>query len=294
MRPTRVGLVLFAALALLAAGCVREANFAPLEITAHDMAFEGAPRTIRGNGTIPVTFRNEGRATHELAFLDIGDASLETFAKEFPAIFEGKPFPSFLKSASVVGEIPPGDTLSATFSLPAGEYLLMCALDDAPGGSGDQQPTGKLHYELGMYQRVTVEGEGGELPEADGEIVARDYTFNVSGLKPGRNELVFRNEGPKQWHFADIMEFPVGVSEDDALKAFEAFAMAEEGAPPPADAPEPESVGFTGVYSPRRGGTFEVTLTTGRTYMLACFVSDMSGGPPHAFAHKMIKTFTVG
>ena len=56
---------------------------------------------------------------------------------------------------------------------------------------------------------------------------------------------------------------------------------------------EPETVANSFIFSPGLGGTFEVELTAGRTYMLACFIQDRAGGPPHAFGHGMIETFTV-
>ena len=45
--------------------------------------------------------------------------------------------------------------------------------------------------------------------------------------------------------------------------------------------------------SPGYGSTFTATLEAGRTYVVLCFVSDKTGGPPHAIAHHMFKIFTV-
>jgi hypothetical protein len=69
--------------------------------------------------------------------------------------------------------------------------------------------------------------------------------------------------------------------------------MAPEGQPPPPGAVEPEDVGFSGVFGPGRGSTWELTLEAGRTYLMACFIQDLSGGPPHAVKYGMYKAFTV-
>lgn len=70
--------------------------------------------------------------------------------------------------------------------------------------------------------------------------------------------------------------------------------MAEAGeGPPPEGVPEPEDAGYTAVFGPDQGGTFDVTLQSGRTYAVACFIQDREGGPPHAFAHDMVDFFTI-
>jgi hypothetical protein len=49
------------------------------------------------------------------------------------------------------------------------------------------------------------------------------------------------------------------------------------------------------VFSSGLGNQFTVPggFESGRTYVLACFISDRAGGPPHAIAHDMYKVFTV-
>lgn len=295
----RAGRMLAAAatvIALAATGCGVEGGPA-LDIVATDFAFEGVPRTIQG-GPTTVTFRNEGEVGHELAFVDIGDATFEDFRREFPAVTEGGPLPDFFRSAAVPFDLLPGEELTSTFTLPEGEYLLFCALEGDPSrppGPGEEEATGRPHYELGMYvPEVSVNGGGGELSAPDGEIVARDYSFEVPETGAGDREFVFRNEGPKQWHHMVAFEFQPGVTEEQARAAFMAFGQAEEtGQPPPPGTPEPGEAGYAGIFSPGGGQTVRLPLKLNHTYLLACFIQDLEGGPPHAIAHGMIETFTV-
>lgn len=293
MRPMRIMAATAVAVALAATGCGVEAT-PTLEIVARDYAFSGAPRTITG-GPVNVTFRNEGKASHEFGFLRVGDTTLDTFKKEFPAVLQGGPFPRWLTAVAVPLELEPGKSGSTSFELAPGRYLLMCALNDQPGAQDDETGSeAPAHYTLGMAQPITVEGESNDVTaQDDGAVVAKDYTFEVSGLKAGRNEIVFRNEGPKQVHFGELSEFPAGVTEQQALDGFKRLISTPEGQPPPAGLAQPESVGFSGIYSAGLGGRWDITLKSGRTYLLACFIQDIAGGPPHAVGRNMIKTFTV-
>jgi plastocyanin len=295
MRGDRAVAVVAVIIALVASGCGLERSL-PLEIVTRDFAFEGVPQTITG-GPVSVTLRNVGKVAHEIAFIDIGDTSLDTFKKDFPAVFQGQAFPSYFKTGVVPLETEPGKTVNSTFTLPEGNYLLFCALDGDPTKpktpEGDEA-SGKPHYELGMVGNVSVEGGGGEVSAPDGEVVAKDYSFELPQLKAGKNSLVFRNDGPKQWHFADIQVFPAGVTEQQAADAFGKLLQGGEDAPPPPGVPLPEEHAFFGVFSPGNGGTYELTLEPGRTYLMACFIQDLAGGPPHAVKYKMFKAFTVG
>ena len=285
------------ALALTASSCGVESSPA-LEIVAKDFAFEGVPPVIRGGGEITATFHNEGKVGHELAMINIGDASFDDFKRAFPPIIEGGPFPTFFEGGAVPFELGPGESVTGSFSVPPGNYMLFCALNGDPSKpktpEGDEAE-GKPHYELGMMiPSVSVEGDAGELSAKDGTITASDYTFDVPELGAGRRQLVFRNAGPEQWHHLVALEFPAGTTEEAALNAFAAFGQAEEtGQPPPPGTPEPADAGYAGIMSPGNATTFELPLRINHTYLLACFIQDTTGGPPHAVAHQMVKTFIV-
>lgn len=155
-------------------------------------------------------------------------------------------------------------------------------------GIGDQTP----EQALKDFTPV-IQGEGAPIPAylgAYGGVLETD-----AGASGTSTTLVFRNEGPKEIHFAEFLEFPEGVDAAGALKAFEAPLTLEEGSPPPEGTPLPsgEFEGASFVFNPGQGGTFEVELKAKRSYVVACFISDRAGGPPHAIGQKMITSFTV-
>jgi plastocyanin len=270
-----------------------------LDVTAVDYAFEDAPSSIP-SGLVTVKLTNSGKVEHEVALVEIGDTPLEEFIPSFtPAIAEGGPFPAEAEHVAAPVEIGPGDTASATFTVAPGTYAMLCTLTgDAskPAGDDGEPAEGDPHMTKGMAQVIEVTDSGAalDLPDADGTITAKDYSFDPQ-VKAGDTTINFINDGPDEIHFASISEFPEGIDEAAATTAFKAFLTADENTPPPADAPEPEDVGFSGVFSSGLGSQFTVPggFESGRTYVLACFISDRAGGPPHAIAHDMYKVFTV-
>jgi plastocyanin len=270
-----------------------------ITITAVDYAFEGAPEVLPG-GRITVNFDNQGEVAHEIALVEIGDTSLEQFLEDFPPVLEGGPFPDYADQVAVPIETEGGGSGEVTFTIGEGTYALFCALDgdaDAPEpAEGEEPEPGEPHYARGMAQTIEVGATDGDadLPEGDATITATDYTFDHD-IEAGDTTINFLNDGPAQVHFAGVSVFPEGVDAAAAEAAFEALLASEEDSPPPEGTPEPEDIGFSGVYSTGLGGQFTVPggFESGRTYLLVCFVSDRSGGPPHAIANKMYKAFTV-
>jgi hypothetical protein len=292
-----------------------------LTITAEDYEFDAADE-LEG-GIVELTLANEGNFPHEAAFMKV-DAGYELsdFSRDFGAIEEGGPFPDAFESVTGVGDVEGGEELTSTITLPEGDYVLFCALDDTSdeeegGDEGEEDPEGAAegeeeavdeeeeeeptdappaHFELGMLKKVTVAGgadvTAADIPEADGTVEAFDYGFEVPELEAGDATLTLDNTSDEQFHHAIWFEFPEGVDEQGARAAFEAFAEAGEG-PPPEGTPEPDEVGFSYIFGPGMGGTFDVTLQSGRTYGVVCFIQDREGGPPHAFAHEMVEIFTV-
>lgn len=285
---------LFAVLAGLLAACGRESG--PLTVTARDYGFTGVPQTI-GGGAVDITFTNAGKADHELVFLDVGETNPNTVASQLGRIFEGKPFPANWKRVTGAGVVEPGQTLRSTVSLPKGEWMLMCALDDAPGDG--EKTLDEMHMQLGMYENVTVEGpEDVDVDEpAGGTFTAKDHAFAPpSDIARGEREYRFVNDGPTEWHFMEVLRFPQGTTPAQAESSFGKLVTAPEDAPPPAGVKLPDEEGgfASGVLSPGMAQTFTFDFEAGRTYLLACFVSDKAGGPPHAIGpQKMYKAFQV-
>lgn len=306
-------LAALAVLPLLAAACGNDDDKTATDVTeadggdggaqkvtfvAEDYAFTDAPEFSAG--VVQLTLKNTGKVAHEVALVEIGDAAIANFPADFTPVLEGGPFPDYADAAMAPLEVEGGESGSATVILDAGTYALFCALDgdaDAPApAEGEEPATGDPHLKRGMIQSFTV-GEGDDdavLPEADGTITASDYKFDVA-VAAGDQIINFLNEGPEQVHFAGISVLPKGTTAAQAEEAFAAGLQAEEGAPPPEGTPEPEDFGFSGVASAGLGIQFKPAgaFESGRTYIVACFISDRAGGPPHAIGRKMFKAFTV-
>jgi hypothetical protein len=87
------------------------------------------------------------------------------------------------------------------------------------------------------------------------------------------------------------MQYPEGTTA--AAAEADLPKLLESQGPPPEGVVSPEPLADSGVASPGYGNTFNATFESGRTYVALCFVSDKTGGPPHAIGHKMFKVFTV-
>ncbi len=300
---TRSLLAVFAVLPLSLAACGSDddsaADVQQVTVVADDYVFTNAPEFDAG--VIQLTLENNGAVSHEVAFVEIGDTPIADFPADFLPVFEGGPFPDYADAAMAPLEVEGGKTGTVTFTLGEGTYALFCALDgdaDAPAPAEGEEPTaGEPHLKRGMIQSFTV-GAGDDdavLPEADGTITANDYTFDVD-VVAGDKTINFDNDGPDEIHFAGVNVFPEGTTAAEAEEAFGAMLSAEEGSPLPEDGLQSEDFAFSGVASPGLGVQFssaEGAFESGRTYIVACFISDRAGGPPHAIGQKMYKAFTV-
>lgn len=325
---------ILAALALVAAGCgddddgggatgtsttaedapgttAAEGEAQAVTIVGTDYEFTEAPDELSA-GVVDLSFENEGEVRHEVALVEIGDTSLEQLLEDFPPVLEGGPLPAYAENVAAPIDIAGGESADVTFTVAEGTYALICALDGdaeaaatsttAESGIGEgeaEEPSGPPHFARGMAQTLTV-GPGdpdAELPEADGTITAVDHGFETD-IEAGDSTVTFLNTGPDEIHFASVSVFPEGTDVAAAEEAFKALLQSGEDAPPPEGVPLPEDVGFSGVFSAGLGSNFELAegrqFESGRTYLLACFIQDRSGGPPHAVAYDMYEAFTVG
>lgn len=296
----RKHLMLTLLLVVASAACNQEgggpvAGATEIEASAVDFSFQGVPDEIEG-GVVDLTFTNEGEARHEFAVVHAEGVGQDDFIEGFAPVLEGGPFPDFMDSGAAVFDLEPGETKQTSFTLPEGEYYLFCALDDAPGGEGEDQETGDSHLTLGMIQPLSVEGDNGaELEAEGGTFTATDYTFEAPDEVPaGTNSFIFRNASDEQWHHMVLQAFDEGVTPEQATEATKTIFELEEGAAPPEGTPEGEDAGSTGVLGPGSAQTVELELEAGRTYVAMCFIQDTTGGPPHAIAHQMYRAFTVG
>lgn len=258
-----------------------------LDLTLSDAGLTGVPDTFPG-GAVEVTLSLEGSreyATIDFTKVDDG-VTAEQFAEGFMPVFEGGPFPEFVQTSAGVPEIGPGESTTTTILLEPGTYVVWH--ESIP--AGEEEPP----EIIGQVVEVT-EGAESELPATDGEIVARDYGFDADITGPGT--ITFRNEGPDQLHHAVVVDF--GTNSPDVVEqAIGPLVQGGEDDPPPdIEGFDMEQVNFdlaaSGVFGPGLGGTFEVDFQSGNTYALVCFISDRSGGPPHAIGMDMYEVFTV-
>ena len=279
-----------------------EVEVQEIDVTAIDYSYSEVPTEIDA-GLVTMNFSNEGTVTHEAALIEIGDAEQADFLARFaPAVSQGGPFPDEAQNVAAPIEVPAGETASVTFLVNEGKYLMLCTLTgdaDDPDSEEESEDPAAMHMNKGMATPVTVNaGEAGELPDADGAITAADYTFDLD-VEEGDESINFLNTGAEdQVHFGSLVQFPEGTSEEDALSTFAAFTS-EEGPGEDNVQPSDDEFGFSGVYSKDLGGQFTVKdgFTPG-TYVIACFISDREGGPPHGVpeaegGHGMVKAFTI-
>ncbi len=270
-----------------------------LNVTARDFSFEGLPKEIKG-GTTQITFTNEGSVAHDLAFVQVEKGtSLDQFVKDFTPALQGGPWPAYAKA--VVGPVMAnaGASTVSEFTIEPGTYAVMCGQTGDPAkpkGPDGSPGDGDAHLMRGMAQLVTVTDGGSDepLPEPDGTLTAKDYSFEVD-VSGGDKVIRFTNEGPAEVHFADIQVFPAGTTEDQANAAVETLFSLPEGQAPPAGTPMPTETGFSGILSPGPEVNFTMAepFESGRVYVAMCFISDRAGGPPHAIGQHMIKVFTA-
>jgi hypothetical protein len=216
-----------------------------------------APKSADG-GLVEISFKNSARDAQEAQLVRVeGNHSVEELLKVFAT--DGGPIPGWLRGGGGVGETKPGQTRSVTQRLPEGKYYVV---DSNVEGEPATAP-------------LTVEGgDGGELPETDAGITARDYSFSTTGLKPGSNEVRFANSG-KELHHLIALPINKGATLEDVKKA---FREEEPSGPPPFD--EKGAVG-TAVLDTGTSQVTDLTLSKGK-YALVCFIQDRKGGPPHA------------
>jgi hypothetical protein len=264
----------------------------------------------------------------EVNFTKVAAGTTEDqFKQEIVKVVTGGPMPSFLQATTGVLSQAGGGGAEETIVLPEGDYIAW-AIPEAPeeqggedgGGPGETTETSAAAGETARGQEAeeggaaegpagpppeavltaafkVTPGEAADLPQLDGNtITARDYSFDVK-LTAGAHRFVFKNAGPEQLHHVVLFSFgdiePATVEEN-----LPAFFEAGEGSPPPAAFKDLDmeklEAGDGPVLSPELGATATLArkLESG-TYAAICFISDRTGGPPHAIGKGMRTVFTV-
>lgn len=240
-----------------------------------------APESIRG-GLVKIVFKNAGRMPHEAQLIRVdGNRSVQEAVKIITS--EDQRTPSWIHGAGGVGTTGPGQQATAISNLPAGRYAVI----DTGGGPGEGPPP----VTRGALAEFQVSGgQPGELPATQARIVAKDageenHAFLVTGLKAGRNTVLFDNRSD-QIHHAILAPILPGKTFAEVKKAL----SSEEppSGPPPVDF---EKTISTVVLDGQTQQVVDMQLQPGR-YVVTCFVADREGGPPH-IAEGMIDEVMV-
>lgn len=236
-------------------------------------------------GAVTVAIEGTAEEFTEVNFSRVEAGMTEDeFTEGLASVLGGGAFPDgFLDTA---GAVTGPDPIAVV--LEPGEYFVWTEDPEADGGEGEEGPPSFF------VSPATVTGEaGGELPETDGTITARDYGFEVD-VAASAGTFTFRNDGPDQFHHAVIFDF--GDVEPDVVEENLPAFMASDGedVPEALQGVDVDDAGGSGVFGPGSSGTFAATLEAGRTYAAVCFIQDRTGGPPHVIAHDMFEVFTVG
>lgn len=240
-----------------------EAAVASFEFDGKQMT---GPSSVEA-GAVRVEFTNSGDDDAGVTIIRVeGDHTAEEAVKAGQAWGDGgKPLPEWVTFEGGSSTVGPGESFSAVQELTEGKYV-------------------GLDINTNEYAEFDVAGDAGdaELPSTTATIDAVDYSFEASGLKAGKQPVLFTNSG-KEPHFALAAPIKPGKTIEDVEKS-----LKDESGPPPII--EDETVS-TGILDGGREQVVDLELRKG-AYALVCFVPDRAGGPPHAFK-GMITEATV-
>jgi uncharacterized cupredoxin-like copper-binding protein len=227
-----------------------------------------APASVKG-GLTKLTFTNSGKKPAAAQLIRVeGNQTAEEVQKAGDSWGEkGKPLPDWLKLEGGVRTTGPGETASATQNLAPGKYYVY-----------------DIESNANAPMEVTGRGEGGE-PSAGPKIDAIEYSFQSTGLKQGKQTVLFDNKG-KQPHFVVGGPLTPGTTIAEARKAFQSE---EQSGPPPFDE---KSAFTTAILDGGKKQAVDLDLKKKGKYAFICFIPDRQGGPPHV-AKGMVSEATV-
>jgi hypothetical protein len=251
-------------------------------VTVHAKEFAFiAPASIAA-GTSTFRLVNDGKEVHQISILQL--AKGKTLVDYAAAMKASKPAP-WAVGVGGPNAAAPGQTIDATLTLDAGNYILVCFVPSP----GSPVP----HMAKGMILPLTVTAPGGVtqagaavsyLPESapDVHLELSEYGFKLSKpLIAGKHTIHVMNTGTQE-HEAVIMKLAPGKTMKDADAWFESGMKG----PSPIEA----APGMAGLGKGRTG-SFTTNLTPGR-YGLICYIPDAKDGKPHSM-HGMVQEFTV-
>ena len=160
-----------------------------------------APDTIPAGLTTLRLRVEEGGHIAILVRLDSGRTATDLLHSRH----EGHPRPAWMHFIGGPGFPPPGGAANATMVLTAGNYVLMCDVEDRDG---------VRHFEKGMFhplvvRATTISQHTPSLPRADATVAMRDYTFAFSRpLHAGDRVVRIVNNGTVMHEFRVVHVLP--------------------------------------------------------------------------------------
>jgi len=268
-----------------------ESKAPEVAVTATDFAYS-LPASVPG-GVVKLSLANNGQQPHDFQLLTIdGTHTKEEIVASF-AGGEGAPIPPWLHAAGGLGTVGPGAPPSVAYVKlnPKALYWYICT-----ESTDDNKP----HSSLGMIGSFTSGDTAAvtELPETSAKVKAKEYGFDIQGIKAGEQLVSFTDTGPAQIHHFVALPMQPGKTLDE-VKAF----LATQGPPdpsapstPPTTASGPPPVDFEKAVSvaavdPGLSEVAKATFAPG-SYAFLCFIEDRAGGPPH-FTKGMITEYKV-
>lgn len=252
-----------------------------ITVRATDYKFE-APATVPA-GTITLTMKNDGREMHHLWLVQLQRGkTYEDFVKAMNE-WTDPHMPSWAVDVGGPNTVSPGRSSSATLTLDAGRYVMVCYVPS---------PDGRPHVMRGMVKPLQVVAskaatanagamQAGE-PKADVTITLTDYAFQLSTpITPGTHVIRVENMAT-QSHELVLGRLEPGKTMAQALAWLE---TGQKGAAP---------ITTLGGASGLARGRYQFITATFEpgTYVLLCFIPDVNDAKPHT-AHGMASEVRV-
>lgn len=278
MGPVHRSLVLFAVAALAINACApNSTTVATMRIQTQDLGADryviSAPVHVPA-GTVRVQFVNRGEIPHDAQLFRIdGNHSQAEVADTIRT--DGAATPDWLHAEGGVGTLLGGQSATTTLKLTAGAYYICDT-----GVDEDNIAFAKA----GAIRPLVVTGSSDGLPLAAATITAKEYAFDIRGLKAGTTSVRFENMGAQAHQFLTAPLLP-NKSLQDVHASFDAPSQAQ-------GSPVDLSKSITASrLDPGRSLVTTLHLAAGR-YVFLCLLSDRQGGARHV-ALGMISEITV-
>jgi hypothetical protein len=227
-----------------------------------------APKSIKG-GLVELNFQNKGKGPHGVQLVQYtGDHTAQEALKQVAS--SSAKTPSWLRAQGGTTPVIGGQSDTATLNLPAGNYLAIDSAALGGGPSGGPPATANLKVSS---------GDTGDLPSTDATVDAATagkdkYSWDISGLKSGKNEVTFKSGGSDALHLIGAARVTGKAPSLSQVKK----DFASNGPPPPYI--DPRSSSFSPVLDGGSSQTLSLDLKPGK-YVFFCPLTDRDGGKSH-------------